>query len=267
MNVYNKWCTSNCSSPHPVVPEQWNRSRCAPTPFNTPSTWCYMLWIILLDSLRKLSQLCPLPAPWALCWEWPWLCAALLRDNYQHQCVINVVFLLEPKHSIVPGTLRKTIPSQLNVRQGVWEDAVDLVCLMWKATTEQIAPAYWCTSGWCCKPAGCSPVKDGSQGPQRCRGINRVTGAVRAVSHLILDNLPSVFSAPFPFAVVGCSTDLNKWTFIGYRITERLELEGTSKTLQFQPLAVNWLSPTRSGWPGPLPTWLWMEFLDLAIIP
>jgi len=33
-----------------------------------------------------------------------------------HKCVINTVFLSESKHSIIPDTLKKTIPSQLKLR-------------------------------------------------------------------------------------------------------------------------------------------------------
>jgi len=47
----------------------------------------------------------------------PWLCSTLLSNNYKHWCVINNAFLLEPKDSITPNTLKKTIPSQLKLRQ------------------------------------------------------------------------------------------------------------------------------------------------------
>ena len=49
--------------------------------------------------------------------EQPWLCTTLLSSNYKHECVINIVFLLEPKHSIIRDTLKKTILSQLKLRQ------------------------------------------------------------------------------------------------------------------------------------------------------
>jgi len=38
-----------------------------------------------------------------------------LACNYKHQCVTNIALLLEPKYSISPGTLKKTIPSQLKL--------------------------------------------------------------------------------------------------------------------------------------------------------
>ena len=39
----------------------------------------------------------------------------------KHWCVTNLVFLLEPKHSIRLDTLKKTIQSQLKLRQtGRW---------------------------------------------------------------------------------------------------------------------------------------------------
>jgi len=98
-------------------PKQWKRVRWTLTPFKTPFTWCHMTWNIPLSSLSQLSSFCSLPAPWALCWEWPWLCTALFSRNYKHQCVISIVFLLEPKHSILPDTLKKIIPSQLKIKQ------------------------------------------------------------------------------------------------------------------------------------------------------
>ena len=58
-----------------------------------------------------------IPAPWAVCCEWPWLYTTLLGSNYKHWCVINIVFLLESKHNIIPDTLKKTIPSYLKLRQ------------------------------------------------------------------------------------------------------------------------------------------------------
>jgi len=70
----------------------------------------YDIWNIPLASLSQLSSLCSLPAPWALCWEQPWLCTTLLSSSCKHRCVISVVFLLAPKQSTIPGTLKKTTP-------------------------------------------------------------------------------------------------------------------------------------------------------------
>ena len=39
-------------------------------------------------------------------------------SNYKHQCVISIVVLLEPKHSITPDTLIRTIPTQLKLIKG-----------------------------------------------------------------------------------------------------------------------------------------------------
>ena len=50
-NVYNKWCTSNCS---PAPSEQWKRARCSPTLYKT-SAWCHVLWNITLAHLSQLS--------------------------------------------------------------------------------------------------------------------------------------------------------------------------------------------------------------------
>lgn len=45
----------------------------------------------------------------------PWLCATLPSSNYKHRCVISFVFLLEPKHGIIPDTPKKIIPPLLNL--------------------------------------------------------------------------------------------------------------------------------------------------------
>ena len=43
------------------------------------------------------------------------LCSTALQQ-LKHQCVINTVFLLEPKDIIIPDTLKKTIQIQLKLR-------------------------------------------------------------------------------------------------------------------------------------------------------
>jgi len=53
---------------------------------------------------------------WALRCKWPWICTTLLNSNYKQGHVINIVFLLEPKHSIISGTLKKIVSSQLKLR-------------------------------------------------------------------------------------------------------------------------------------------------------
>mgnify|MGYP001852072942 CR=1 FL=1 len=45
----------------------------------------------------------------------PLLCTTLLISNYKHWCVINVVSLLELKHSTISDTRKKVIPSQLKL--------------------------------------------------------------------------------------------------------------------------------------------------------
>ena len=95
--------------------EQRKRDEFAPPSKSFPHN--AMAWNVLLASVSQLSSLCSLPAPWGLCCKWPWLCAVLLSSSYKHWCVISTSFLLQPKHSITPGPLKKTIPSQLILRQ------------------------------------------------------------------------------------------------------------------------------------------------------
>ena len=49
-------------------------------------------------SLRKLNQ--------------PLLCTTLLRNNKKHWCVINIFFLLKPKHSIITDATKKKKTTQ-----------------------------------------------------------------------------------------------------------------------------------------------------------
>lgn len=44
-------------------------------------------------------------------------CTALFSSSYKHWCIIGIVFLLEPEHSIIPDTLKGTILPQLRLRQ------------------------------------------------------------------------------------------------------------------------------------------------------
>lgn len=46
--------------------------------------------------------------------EWPWLCTTLLSRHYKHQCVISIVFLLEPKHTW--HSEEKCIPDETKTR-------------------------------------------------------------------------------------------------------------------------------------------------------
>jgi len=97
----------------PASPLSSKRERWIPTPFKTPSVWCLVVWNIPLASLSQLFWFCSLPDAWALCWEWPSVCTALPSSNYEHGGVINIVFLLEPKYSIIPDASKKTTLSQL----------------------------------------------------------------------------------------------------------------------------------------------------------
>ena len=97
-----------------LAPEQWKRARWTLTLYKTPSMWCHTVWNIPLASFSPNSVPSPLLAPFAV----------NVLGSVQHCLaatanisVINIVFLLEPNHSIRPGTLKKPIPSQLKPRQ------------------------------------------------------------------------------------------------------------------------------------------------------
>ena len=114
--MYVCYAHVNCSpTPNqcPASPLSSGRERneLPPTLFKTPFTWCHMVWTIPLANLSQLSQFCSLRAPWVLHCEWPWHYATLLNRNYKHSCVISTVFLLKPKHIIIPDTLKKMISS------------------------------------------------------------------------------------------------------------------------------------------------------------
>ena len=79
-------------------------------------TWCHMARNIALASLGQLSWLCPLPtscAPPAFLLAGheklknPWLGLNATGDNWKHQCVINILLILNPKHSTIPATRKK----------------------------------------------------------------------------------------------------------------------------------------------------------------
>ena len=68
-------------------------------------------------SLGQLSQLCPLPASCAppaslLAGQYeklksPWLRISTAQQQLKHQCVINVILILNPKRNTIPATRNK----------------------------------------------------------------------------------------------------------------------------------------------------------------
>ena len=100
----------NCSPPAKQCP---SISWAVPVPLaNSPQfysffAWCCMVWNIPLASLGQLSQFCSLSAPCApqpLVGRSVWEAEKL---KLRHYCVINVIFLLKPKHNITPNTMKK----------------------------------------------------------------------------------------------------------------------------------------------------------------
>jgi len=76
-----------------------------------------MVWNTPLASLGQLSWVCPLPAPAAplACslagqsekLKSPWLGVSTALQQLKHQHVINILLILNPKHSTTPPTRRK----------------------------------------------------------------------------------------------------------------------------------------------------------------
>ena len=76
-----------------------------------------MVWDIPLVSWGQPSQLCPLPAPcappasslvgWCEEQKRPWLCVSAAQQQLKHPCVINIIFILNPKHSTIPVSRKK----------------------------------------------------------------------------------------------------------------------------------------------------------------
>ena len=79
------------------------------------SSRCHMEYPF--GQFKSAALILSLPSSFTENLKRPWLCATPLRNNYKHICVINIVFHLEPKHNIIPDTLKKTIPFQLKLGQ------------------------------------------------------------------------------------------------------------------------------------------------------
>lgn len=147
MNAYNKWCKATAHhllNDAQLAPKQREREReTTLIPFKSPSAWSHMVWNIPLARLSQLPQFCPLPAPChpsllppppsplligAEKLEQAWLCTNLLSNRAtgflqlfsattrNTGVFIDLVFLLKPKHSIIPAVQEKknSVPAETN---------------------------------------------------------------------------------------------------------------------------------------------------------
>lgn len=119
--LQNKWCAKQLLTTCPLMPSQSPSSSCpwpAPHRCKVFFTLCHILRNIPLACW--LSWFYSLPAscaPSATLAGWlegqykklknPWLCAATAQQQLKHRCVISIVFLPQPKHSIVRDTVKK----------------------------------------------------------------------------------------------------------------------------------------------------------------
>jgi len=88
------------------------------------SAWCHMVWNIPLASWRQLSWLWPLPAACASAasplagqcekLRSPWLSVSTAQQHLNHQCVINIILIPNPKQSTISATRKKinSIPAE-----------------------------------------------------------------------------------------------------------------------------------------------------------
>lgn len=89
----------------------------------------HMVWDIPLAGLRQLSLFCTLPASCAFLTfplaeqnekqENPWLFVSTALHQWKHGCVIKIIFLLNPRHTIIPATTKKinSIPAEIRKLQ------------------------------------------------------------------------------------------------------------------------------------------------------
>ena len=124
---------------HPLTdsqlgPEQHKRTRWTPTPSKLLPH--YVVWYGISLQLIYISYPNTVPSQLLGRFTVNGLGSVqhCLAGNYKHCCIINIVFLLEPKHSITPDTLKKTIPSQLKLRHTatIYEYGIREVCCVRK---------------------------------------------------------------------------------------------------------------------------------------
>lgn len=125
---------SYCSSPPQTMPsslpEQWKRARWTVTPFKTPSISCIILF--LPRSLGPSLRIALVLHNTAYCTAY----TAQHTCNYKYRCVISIVFPLDPNYSIIPDTLKKASPSQLQLRHTEFNlKTTTLIIPSWLAVT------------------------------------------------------------------------------------------------------------------------------------
>lgn len=79
----------------------------------------------LFASLSQLTWLCPFPTPCASQLKklkCPWLSVNNAWQHLKHCCVINIIFLLNPKHIIVLTTMMKINPMSAKIWQERWDE-------------------------------------------------------------------------------------------------------------------------------------------------
>ena len=99
-----------------------HHAQCPPPSFFFPQliywAWRHMVWNSPLASLGQLSWLCPLPASCASGRAWnakkSLASINITQQQLKHQCVINIILMLNPKHSTIPATKKKinSIPAK-----------------------------------------------------------------------------------------------------------------------------------------------------------
>jgi len=124
--------TDCAASPQAVMEELRELADPCPTLISVLSMTS-VVWNISVSQLGRAAWLCSLPAPAHLLISWTWETGKsprFLSNNDNHQCVINIILLLNPKHratnkkiNSIPAktrtaSCRRFLP--VPVRKGSW---------------------------------------------------------------------------------------------------------------------------------------------------
>lgn len=130
----DKCCTLQLLTTHWLMPcssQNSNWSLPANSPQFTHWTWHSAVWNIPLASLGQLFLIVLPPGFLCTCslaehgtLISPWLRAHSAQQQLKHQCVNNIILILNPKHSTVPAT-KKIIPDETRTQSSYYWNSHD----------------------------------------------------------------------------------------------------------------------------------------------
>lgn len=116
-----------------LVPKQWSAPLDNSLQFiNWP--WCSMVWNNSLASLYQVLWLCSVSA--FLCsssleehnpLKIPWLYPNTVQEQLKHECVINTVLMINPKHSTTAATRKNMSHLKPGLNKPVWHKSCQIV--------------------------------------------------------------------------------------------------------------------------------------------